>query len=547
MPNQEFNSLDDFELFASSTISPWSREQHIALAAAMAERWLPVYESFSEQEEWGDPATLQRAVQSVWNCVLGHKLTLKEHGIHKKRVDENTPHLDDFDCEETIATSAMIDYALNCCVSADNTNDAVMAMICGFEAVAPGIYTDEGDLPPDAGLQVKDMLKNEVKPLVDNAPAIDEQEIHALGQQFSSLRAWTPDGIGPIPADVWESPEVHDHLESILKLQKAMPDIDPMLAQKVDAIRQEYSSPESKAQAEQAERNLWQLSQVQDELKKQFKLLKLIGDMDRINEQQIKALRQKLVSADLVGTVAPRPEPSRGMTNEAIFDQYRHWIEIDLRNRSDWENYLRALGDNTGAVITSMLSEWASRYARRKEAIKNSPMIDIDAHRLLLARNFKRDEAVLGDPSWDEDTSFWINTCYGNPAIGFDVNSPEQPHSYGPSLRRLWIEASLTANSDKDRWNSIVQWAHRRPSAWEEEDRRKKKKLAYASSGLGEHLTRNLDWRATNDVDHPWATEVAGETWRVRLNDFPDEVMYTLIINDAVIGSFHDWPGCWHR
>lgn len=547
MPNQELNSLDDFERFASSTISPWSREKRIALAAAMAERWLPVYESFSEQEEWGDASTFQRAVQAVWNSVLGHTLTPKDLRLHKKRVGENTPHVDDFDCEEAIATSGMIDYALNCCVSADNTNDAVMAMVSGFEAVAPDIYTEAEKLPPDAWPQVKDMLKNEVKPLIDNAPAIDEQEIDALRQQFSSLRAWTPDGIGPLPSDVWESPEVQDHLESVLKLRKAMPDIVPMLAQQIEAIRQEYSSPETEAQAEQAARNLWQLPQVQDELKKQLKLLKLIGDMDRINEQEIKALRQKLVSPDLVGTVAPRPEPSRGMTNEAIFDQYRHRIEIGLRNRSDWEDYMRALGDNTGAVITSMLSEWAARYARRKDAIKESPMLDVDAHRVLVARNFKRDEAVLGDPSWDEDTSFFINTYYASPWIGFEVNSPEKPHSYGPSLRRLWIEASLAANSDKDRWNSIVQWAHRRPSAWEEEDRRKKKKLAYASPGLGEHLSRNLDWRATNDVDHPWATEVAGETWRVRLNDFPDDLMYTLIINDTALGSFHDWPESWHR
>src|SRR5688572_13097645 len=123
MPNQELNSLDDFERFASSTISPWSREQRIALAAAMAERWLPVYESFSEQEEWGDASTFQRAVQAVWNSVLGHTLTPNDLRLHKKRVGENTPHVDDFDCEEAIATSGMIDYALNCCVSADNTND----------------------------------------------------------------------------------------------------------------------------------------------------------------------------------------------------------------------------------------------------------------------------------------------------------------------------------------------------------------------------------------------------------------------------------------
>ena len=47
MAKQELNSLADFERFVSNTIKPWSREQRIALVAGMADRWLPVYESFS--------------------------------------------------------------------------------------------------------------------------------------------------------------------------------------------------------------------------------------------------------------------------------------------------------------------------------------------------------------------------------------------------------------------------------------------------------------------------------------------------------------------
>jgi hypothetical protein len=43
-------------LFLHETIEPWSPEQRVALAAAIAERWLPVYETFSAAEQWGDPA-----------------------------------------------------------------------------------------------------------------------------------------------------------------------------------------------------------------------------------------------------------------------------------------------------------------------------------------------------------------------------------------------------------------------------------------------------------------------------------------------------------
>jgi hypothetical protein len=59
--------------------------------------------------------------------------------------------------------------------------------------------------------------------------------------------------------------------------------------------------------------------------------------------------------------------------------------------------------------------------------------------------------------------------------------------------------------------------------------------------------TRELSWHTTEDVDHPWTTEVAGQTWRVALNDFPDDFMYTLIIDDAIIGKFHEWPETWQR
>lgn len=199
MSNEELNSLDDYEQFVSSTIRPWSQQQRTTLAVAMAERWLPAYESFSEENEFGDAAVLQRAVQSVWDCILGQTLTSKERRLHNQAVEENTPHLDDFDCEEAIATSAMIFYALNCCATADNTEDVVMAMVSGFEGVAPGIYTEAEDMPED----------------------------------------------------------------------------------------------------------IWQLPEVQAELEKQRKVIRLIGDMDHIDKQQIETLRQRLVSPDLVGAVTP--------------------------------------------------------------------------------------------------------------------------------------------------------------------------------------------------------------------------------------------------
>ena len=38
-----------------------------------------------------------------------------------------------------------------------------------------------------------------------------------------------------------------------------------------------------------------------------------------------------------------------------------------------------------------------------------------------------------------------------------------------------------------------------------------------------------------------------GQRWEVRINDFPEEYMYSLLIDGTVVGDFHDWPEAWDR
>lgn len=542
MSNPDLNSLDDFQRFVNDTIKPWSREQRIALAAGMAERWLPVYASFSEQEDWGDPETFQRAVESVWKCVLGQTLSSKNHRQHKEGVDENTPHLDDFDAEEVIALSGMIDYALDCCVSTDNTDDAVMALVSGFEGVAPGIYTDAGDDVWQSP-QVKEQIISELRSSIDNAPPIDEQELDAFRQQFMSLNVATDEGIGPLPADVWQSPQIQDQMEKTLQLLKGLSNLTPIDAQQIEALRDESRSSET----EQAAMNVWQLPQVQNELAKQLQLIKLIGDMVKIDQQQINALRQKLTSPELAGSPVTRASCASGLTNEAVFERYRAEADGFLTDKEMWKA-AEEIFENTDEMATPYFRAWAFRYSRRKRAIEERPMMDEVAHKAMRARHSTHDVAVQGDPGWSNDDRACIERLYQMDfEFDFDVKSPDKQHSYGPSLRRLCVERKLAGGSQKDVWESVLDWACHRPRAWDDEDQRKKKGLAHNPTQLTEHLARKLSWRATNDVDHPWTTEVAGETWRVRLNDFPDELMYTLIINDVVAGSFNEWPESWDR
>lgn len=120
-------------------------------------------------------------------------------------------------------------------------------------------------------------------------------------------------------------------------------------------------------------------------------------------------------------------------------------------------------------------------------------------------------------------------------------------HGYGPWLRRLWAEAKNRGADDTEAWAAIRDWARHRPAVWEAEDKRKKKGAAYSAPALGEHLARALTWTSSGDVFHTWVAEVDGQRRRVGLNDFPDDLMYTLVVGDDEIGSFHDWPEAWKR
>jgi len=64
---------------------------------------------------------------------------------------------------------------------------------------------------------------------------------------------------------------------------------------------------------------------------------------------------------------------------------------------------------------------------------------------------------------------------------------------------------------------------------------------------LAECLGRRLSWRATDDADCPYALAVDGRDWLIRVNDFPAEPFYTLLIDGREVGDFDDWPVLWRR
>jgi len=62
------------------------------------------------------------------------------------------------------------------------------------------------------------------------------------------------------------------------------------------------------------------------------------------------------------------------------------------------------------------------------------------------------------------------------------------------------------------------------------------------------YLTEKILWKSNaDDAIHPYIAEFHGHECRIRLNDFPDEHLYTLIVDGKEIEGFDDWPEKWSR
>lgn len=442
MPAEALASIDDYEVFLTERLSPWSPQQRLALAAGIAERWLPAYENFSAEENWGDAASLRRSLDAIWGHIRGSTLRDRDLSRHIAQLEDITPHLDDFDAEDAITACAILHDALQMC----------------------------GD--PDNGIPYIVRL--------------------ALGILESLVGEWP---------------------------------IDPA-----------------------AQRRAWQKTAVRKELQAHWKLLEEIGTTSSFDSESVKALRGRIVELKLKAAKRPKPKATPGLTNQTAFEQYRRYLESDLKGQ------VKGQPDpdpNSFIFAITYLGYWLGRYSRRMQTINGSygRLADEPGQRAVIACNRARDAADKGIPNWDREVVEAFEMCLKNNSQlkVLDAGTVETPHAYGPSLRRLWLEGRRSGTSAQDGWRHIRQWASHRATAWEAEDSRKKKGLAHATPELGEKLAQELLWTSTTDPEHPWTTDVGGATWRVRVNDFPDELMYGLIIGDTHLGDFHDWPETWRR
>lgn len=67
------------------------------------------------------------------------------------------------------------------------------------------------------------------------------------------------------------------------------------------------------------------------------------------------------------------------------------------------------------------------------------------------------------------------------------------------------------------------------------------------STKMLSYLEKKIIWKPNTDPLYPYRVEFDGEQCLIRINDFPDDHLYTLIVNDREVANFDDWPQCWTR
>ncbi|TMA81866.1 MAG: DUF416 family protein [Deltaproteobacteria bacterium] len=186
---QTMKDIDEYEAFLTSKLDAWSPEQRVAFAAAMVDRWLHTYEKFSADEQWGDAVNLRRILDAVWGHVLERPLSPADCARYAAQIQESTPHLDDFDANEAMATCIILSEALDACGSSESATAAVRAALSGFEAAVPDWAFDPEAQPRMwRKIAARNELNKQLK-LVERIgamPSFDVASISALRKSLST-------------------------------------------------------------------------------------------------------------------------------------------------------------------------------------------------------------------------------------------------------------------------------------------------------------------------------------------------------------------------
>ena len=58
-------------------------------------------------------------------------------------------------------------------------------------------------------------------------------------------------------------------------------------------------------------------------------------------------------------------------------------------------------------------------------------------------------------------------------------------------------------------------------------------------------LAAEIQWIADLDNQFLYQADFGGKRWSLRINDFPDEVPFSLMVDNGVVAEFDDRPAGW--
>ena len=281
----------------------------------------------------------------------------------------------------------------------------------------------------------------------------------------------------------------------------------------------------------------WQSEIVQEELRSQLRLIEAVESLETFDATTVADLRQWARNLDVVG----RPTaPTVGMSNADARARYRREVERALSEQAPPQ---KDAGGDPHRTALSYFGAWLARYMVRKQTVDGSrgALRDRIGIQALLTRNRVGDAVEREVPDWDEEAAEMLGMCLKNNALAGTVDADDlfAPHAYGPSLRRLWIDARR--RGDPDGWHRIGEWARTRPPE------RAQDGGTDTPEPVQRALERAVTWTRTGAPRSPWEATVEGERWTIGLGDFPDAPLYGLVIGGTRIGPVHDWPDTWIR
>jgi uncharacterized protein YjaG (DUF416 family) len=138
VPGTPADTLDEYERQLGETLRAWTPEHRLAFVAALAERWLQVYEKFSAAQGHGDPALLRRIVGEIWDHQGGRLMAPDDAVRFSQQINENAPDTEEFDqlsAWRALQACVILGLALKCCQETDNAATVRKAAVAAFEAV----------------------------------------------------------------------------------------------------------------------------------------------------------------------------------------------------------------------------------------------------------------------------------------------------------------------------------------------------------------------------------------------------------------------------